>query len=92
MWRTKRNLNVISSLILSSGRRSILAVIVQLPAADISSNLHLRASVNTDTSLFHKDVTCGLQDSEEKGFAAVAGLSGYLVRSVATDFNWNRPD
>ena len=87
MRRTKRNLNVISSLILSSGRCSILAVIIQLPAARISSNLHLRASVNTNTSLFHKDVTCDLQGSEEKGFAVVASLSDYLVRLVATDFN-----
>ena len=55
--------------------------------ADSGSNLHLPASVNTDTSLFHKDVTCGLLGSKGRGSAVVAEFSDYSIHSVVTDFN-----
>ena len=64
-----------------------MAVIIRLPEADSGSNLHLLASVNTDTSLFHKDVICGLLGSKGRDSAVVAGFSDYLVHLVVTDFN-----
>ena len=54
--------------------------------ADRGSNLHLLASVNTDTSLFQRDVNTGLLGSKGKGSAAVAEFSDYLLHLVM-DFN-----